>query len=102
MPWLPGILFGSLSIFVGLLALLLPETLNRPLPNTVEDIESWGKKPNVNSMTVSVHGEDDRGGGGGGGGGGGVAVATNDTAVTNDNYKHPEETLELTSNDVKT
>ena len=44
-PWLPGILFGVSSIAVGLLALLLPETLNRPLPQTIEDIENWTKKP---------------------------------------------------------
>ena len=43
-PWLPGILFGALSIGVGLLALLLPETLNRPLPQTIEDIENWTRK----------------------------------------------------------
>lgn len=42
-PWLPGILFGALSIGVGLLALVLPETLNRPLPQTIEDIENWSK-----------------------------------------------------------
>lgn len=44
-PWLPGILFGTSSIIVGCLALLLPETLNRPLPQTIEDIENWSKKP---------------------------------------------------------
>lgn len=44
-PWLPGILFGALSIGVGLLALLLPETLNRPLPQTIEDIDNWTRKP---------------------------------------------------------
>lgn len=40
-PWLPGILFGVLSVIVGLLTLLLPETMNRPLPQTIEDIENW-------------------------------------------------------------
>ena len=41
MPWLPGILFGGLSTAAGLLTLLLPETLNRPLPQTIDDIEQW-------------------------------------------------------------
>lgn len=45
-PWLPGPLFGILSVVAGLLVLLLPETLNRPLPQTIEDIEEWSaKKP---------------------------------------------------------
>jgi len=42
-PWLPGILFGGLSVAVGLLTLALPETLNKPLPQTIEDIENWSK-----------------------------------------------------------
>jgi len=44
LPWLPGVLFGALAIGGGLLALFLPETLNRPLPQTIEDIENWYKK----------------------------------------------------------
>ena len=40
-PWLTAIVFGTVSIFGGLLTLLLPETNRRPLPQTVEDIESW-------------------------------------------------------------
>lgn len=48
-PWLPGVLFGSLSIGAGLLTFFLPETLNRPLPQTIEDIENWSKKPDVNA-----------------------------------------------------
>jgi len=42
---LPGLLFGALSIGSGLLTFFLPETLNRPLPQTIEDIENWSKKP---------------------------------------------------------
>jgi len=38
---LPGLLFGGLSTAAGLLTLLLPETLHRPLPQTIDDIERW-------------------------------------------------------------
>ena len=38
---MPGLLFGALSTAAGLLALLLPETLHRPLPQTIDDIERW-------------------------------------------------------------
>jgi len=41
MPWLPGLVFGVLSTAAGLISLLLPETLGRPLPQTIEDIEQW-------------------------------------------------------------
>jgi len=41
LPWLPGLLFGGLSTAAGLLTLLLPETLHRPLPQTIDDIERW-------------------------------------------------------------
>jgi len=41
---LPGLLFGGLSTAAGLLTLLLPETLGRPLPQTMEDIEQWYTK----------------------------------------------------------
>jgi len=45
-PWLPGLLFGGLSTAAGLLTMLLPETLHRPLPQTIDDIELWySKKP---------------------------------------------------------
>ena len=41
LPWLPGLVFGGLSTAAGLLTLLLPETLGRPLPQTIDDIEQW-------------------------------------------------------------
>ncbi|XP_022110872.1 organic cation transporter protein-like [Acanthaster planci] len=40
---LPFVLFGSLSIAAGLLALLLPETNNKKLPETLEEGEAFGK-----------------------------------------------------------
>ncbi|XP_064619911.1 organic cation transporter protein-like isoform X2 [Lineus longissimus] len=42
--WLPGLLFGILSIVVGILTLLLPESVNRPLPETAGEIEVWQKE----------------------------------------------------------
>lgn len=55
-PWLPGVLFGALSIAVGILALVLPETLNRPLPQTIEDIENWSrKKPKSSPQADNEH-----------------------------------------------
>jgi len=39
--WIPGLIFAVLAFATGLLVLLLPETLNRPLPETVKEVESW-------------------------------------------------------------
>ena len=46
--WAPGIIFGMLALVAGLLTLLLPDTYNRPLPATVEEIAGWSltKKEN--------------------------------------------------------
>ncbi|KAJ6645244.1 Solute carrier family 22 member 8, partial [Pseudolycoriella hygida] len=41
---LPLLLFGSVSFFGGILALLLPETLGEKLPDTVEEAERLGEK----------------------------------------------------------
>ncbi|KAF4533496.1 hypothetical protein B566_EDAN000981, partial [Ephemera danica] len=38
----PLIIFGGLTFLAGVLALLLPETLNRKLPETIEDGEKFG------------------------------------------------------------
>uniref|UniRef100_A0A4X2K0V3 Solute carrier family 22 member 12 n=1 Tax=Vombatus ursinus TaxID=29139 RepID=A0A4X2K0V3_VOMUR len=41
-PLLPLFIYGGVSVITGLTALLLPETLNMPLPDTIHDVESLG------------------------------------------------------------
>ena len=38
---LPFVVFGVLAISAGFLALFLPETLFSPMPQTVDQVESW-------------------------------------------------------------
>ena len=40
---LPLIVFGGLSVIAGLLALILPETSGRVLPETIDDAVNFGK-----------------------------------------------------------
>ena len=40
---LPLIIFGGLSVAAGFLALFLPETTNRILPDSVQDAEEFAK-----------------------------------------------------------
>lgn len=40
-PFIPNLVYGSIALLGGCAAIFLPETLNRPLPETLEDMENW-------------------------------------------------------------
>ncbi|XP_063172697.1 solute carrier family 22 member 6-A-like [Candoia aspera] len=44
--FLPPIVYGVIPISAGIIACFLPETLNVPLPDTIEDVENRSKKKN--------------------------------------------------------
>lgn len=48
-PNVPPAVYGSLAVTSGLLVLLLPETKNRLLPETLEDGENFGRKEKSSS-----------------------------------------------------
>lgn len=63
--WLPNVLFGTVSIGVGLLTLLLPETSGHPLPQNLDDVhriqanQSHGNCCSSASSTAVVQENDD-------------------------------------------
>lgn len=40
-PFIPNVIFGTMTLLGGCAAFFLLETLNRPLPETIEDIQDW-------------------------------------------------------------
>ncbi|XP_064609466.1 organic cation transporter protein-like [Liolophura sinensis] len=40
-PWLPGVLYSITSLICSLIFVFLPETKNKTLPQTTEDIDMW-------------------------------------------------------------
>lgn len=45
-PSIPLVIFGTAPLLGAVLALALPETANKPLPDTVEDAENWDLRYN--------------------------------------------------------
>ena len=49
--WSVGVVFGALSIVTALLLIPLPETRNKSMPQTMDDVEKLDrKKPNKNQL----------------------------------------------------
>lgn len=40
-PFIPNVIYGTMALLGGSTAFFLPETLNRPLPETIEDVQNW-------------------------------------------------------------
>ncbi|XP_028651427.2 solute carrier family 22 member 6-A-like [Erpetoichthys calabaricus] len=49
--YLPGLTYGLFPIIAGCFVFFLPETLNVPLPDTIDDVEAQQKKENLNAKT---------------------------------------------------
>jgi hypothetical protein len=43
-PWIPGLVFSIVAVVTGFGIFFLPETLNRPLPDSIDEIESWKRR----------------------------------------------------------
>ncbi|XP_033625385.1 organic cation transporter protein-like isoform X1 [Asterias rubens] len=69
---LPLIVFGGCSLLAGVLALLLPETLNQDLPETIQEGEDYGKGQGFGLKTLFKKPS---------------APEVNDADNTNQNYK---------------
>ncbi|XP_016071833.1 PREDICTED: solute carrier family 22 member 8 isoform X1 [Miniopterus natalensis] len=43
-PFIPNLIFGTITLLGSGASLFLPETLNQPLPETIEDVEKWSPR----------------------------------------------------------
>ncbi|TSL04328.1 Solute carrier family 22 member 6 [Bagarius yarrelli] len=56
--WIPGLIYGGAPILCGIFAYFLPETLNTPLPDTIQDAEERdfkNKNSEIKSEEVSLN-----------------------------------------------
>nr|XP_006823954.1 PREDICTED: organic cation transporter protein-like [Saccoglossus kowalevskii] len=53
------VVYGCVSILAGMMLLLLPETMGKPLPNTIADVENSSSKFNVVTNATTEDGKDD-------------------------------------------
>lgn len=51
---IPQVIFGTSALLAAGLALALPETANRPLPDRVEDAENWDLRYQNHCKTAPV------------------------------------------------
>ena len=59
--WIPLIIFGANALLSGLLVLLLPDTLGKELPETIQDALKLGKNNVPCTVTRVVHNMDEEG-----------------------------------------
>ena len=50
--FLAYLIFGSFAFISGLMSLRLPETLNQPLPETIEDVEKPPSQKDTDKITL--------------------------------------------------
>uniref|UniRef100_A0A3Q1FPG0 Solute carrier family 22 member 6 n=1 Tax=Acanthochromis polyacanthus TaxID=80966 RepID=A0A3Q1FPG0_9TELE len=55
LPALPSLVYGGAAVLAGCFACFLPETLNMPLPDTIEDVEEkWSGRSSVSGQKEGV------------------------------------------------
>ncbi|KAK1885609.1 Solute carrier family 22 member 6 [Dissostichus eleginoides] len=50
LPALPSVVYGGAAVLASVFACFLPETLNKPLPDTIEDVEENGSETNLTPL----------------------------------------------------
>ncbi|XP_010631259.1 solute carrier family 22 member 8 [Fukomys damarensis] len=53
-PIIPNIIYGTMALLGGSAAFFLPETLNHPLPENIEDMQQWCKPAKDTKLELEV------------------------------------------------
>ena len=59
-PWIPNVILGIISFSVALITLLLPETKDWPLPQTIEDVHLFSKGSEAGTTVSTASFTEDR------------------------------------------